>query len=295
MTDAVNKNTTHMAERALVVGVRMDDEGNHNMTADSGQPAEIMSTRNDLALVHASKNGDVAAFEQLVKRYDRKLLRIAQSVTHNLEDAQDALQEAFLKAYQNLHQFREESQFSTWLIRITLNQSLMKLRKQRKTREVSLDEDCQEENVLPLEVIDWAPNPEQLYWSTELREILIKALKELRPILRAVFALRDIEGLSINQTAEALNLSESAVKARLWRVRLQLRESLNKYFGKQPDSALTQLVPLNKRTGLILSLFVECLARPAFQRCSMNAAEFSATSNTTTPTGHATADAAASV
>ena len=215
MTDAVNKNTTHMAERALVVGVRMDDEGNHNMTSDSGQPAETTLTSNDLALVHASKNGDVAAFEQLVKRYDRRLLRIAQSVTHNLEDAQDALQEAFLKAYQNLHQFREESQFSTWLIRITLNQSLMKLRKQRKTREVSLDEDYQEENVLPLEVIDWAPNPEQLYWSTELREILIKALKELRPILRAVFVLRDIEGLSINQTAEALNLSESAVKARL--------------------------------------------------------------------------------
>ena len=295
MADAVNKNRTEMAEKAVVVDVRMDDGGYHNMTSDSGQPAEKTSTTDDLALVHASKNGDVAAFEQLVRRYDRKLLRIAQSVTHNLEDAQDAVQEAFLKAFQNLQQFREESQFSTWLIRITLNQSLMKLRKQRKTREVSLDEDCQEENVLPLEVIDWAPNPEQLYWSTELREILIKALKELRPILRAVFVLRDIEGLSINQTAEALNLSESAVKARLWRVRLQLRESLNKYFGKQPDSALTQFVPLNKRTGLILSLFVECLARPAFQRCSMNADEFSGTSNTTTPTDHATADAAASV
>jgi len=265
------------------------------MTADSGQSAEKTPATNDLALVHASKHGDVAAFEQLVKRYDRKLLRIAQSVTHNLEDAQDALQEAFLKAFQNLHQFREESQFSTWLIRITLNQSLMKLRKQRKTREVSLDEDCQPENVLPLEVIDWAPNPEQLYWSSELREILIKTLEELRPILRAVFVLRDIEGLSITQTAEALNLSETAVKARLWRVRLQLRESLNKYFGKQPDSALIQLVPLNRRTGLILSLYVECLARPTSQRCSINAARSSGTSAITNPTGHATADATAIV
>ncbi len=273
----------------------MDDGGNHTMSAESGKPAEKTSAGNDLALVHASKNGDVAAFEELVKRYDRKLLRIAQSVTHNVEDAQDAVQEAFLKAFQNLHQFREESLFSTWLIRITLNQSLMKLRKQRKTREVSLDEDCQEENVLPLEVIDWAPNPEQLYWSTELREILIKVLKELRPILRAVFVLRDIEGLSINQTAEALNLSESAVKARLWRVRLQLRESLNKYFGKQPDSALTQLVPLNRRTGLILSLFVECLARPTSQRCAIRAARSSGTSTTTTFTDHSTADATASV
>jgi len=75
----------------------------------------------DLDRVHASKNGDVAAFEQLVKRYDRKLLRIAQSITHNREDSQDAVQEAFLKAYQNLAEFREDSQFSTWLIRITVN------------------------------------------------------------------------------------------------------------------------------------------------------------------------------
>jgi RNA polymerase sigma-70 factor (ECF subfamily) len=81
----------------------------------------------DLDLVHASQNGDVAAFEQLVKKYDRKLLRIAQSVTHNREDSQDAVQEAFLKAYQNLAEFREDSPFSTWLIRITVNQSLMKL------------------------------------------------------------------------------------------------------------------------------------------------------------------------
>src|SRR5712692_2909685 len=94
----------------------------------------------DLDLVHASKKGDVAAFEQLVKRYDRKLLRIAQGVTHNREDSQDAVQEAFLKAYQNLAELREDSQFSTWLIRITVNQSLMKLRKQRTIKEVSMDQ-----------------------------------------------------------------------------------------------------------------------------------------------------------
>src|ERR1700736_2506700 len=121
----------------------------------------------DLDLVHASKNGDVAAFEQLVKRYDRKLLRIAQSVTRNREDSQDAVQEAFLKAFQNLGQFREVSQFSTWLIRITVSQSLMKLQKQRAIREVSLDEDFQATgDMLPMEVIDWVPNPEQLYWAS---------------------------------------------------------------------------------------------------------------------------------
>src|SRR5260370_10216662 len=145
------------------------------MTAALAQFAVSTVARDDLDLVHASKNGDVAAFEQLVKRYDRKLLRIAQNVTHNTEDAQDAVQEAFLKAFQNLGQFREDSKFSTWLIRITVNQTLMKLRKRRTIREVSLDEDFQvDEDILPMEVTDWARNPEQLYWATELRNILIK-------------------------------------------------------------------------------------------------------------------------
>src|ERR1700720_1152131 len=141
------------------------------MTADTAQFEAVRTrTNDDLDLVHASKNGDVAAFEQLVKRYDRKLLRIAQSVTHNREDSQDVVQEAFLKAYQHLAEFREDSQFSTWLIRITVNQSLMKLRKQRSVREVSLDEDFQTDgDILPREVTDWTPNPEQLLRTTELR------------------------------------------------------------------------------------------------------------------------------
>jgi len=220
------------------------------MTADLAQFAVRTAADDDLDLVHASKNGDVAAFEQLVKRHDRKLLRIAQNVTHSTEDAQDAVQEAFLKAFQNLGQFREDSKFSTWLIRITVNQSLMKLRKLRAIREVSLDEDFQADaDILPMEVTDWARNPEQLYWATELRNILIKTLKELRPILRTVFVLRDIEGLSIDQTAEVLNVSHTAVKARLWRARLQLRERLNKYFSKQTESVRADLVPGRDTTG----------------------------------------------
>ncbi|HUD65630.1 MAG TPA: sigma-70 family RNA polymerase sigma factor [Candidatus Sulfotelmatobacter sp.] len=146
------------------------------------EPAQFgvrAETNDDLKLVQASKNGDVAAFEQLVKRYDRKLFRIAQSVTHNREDSQDAVQEAFLKAYQHLGDFRGDSQFSTWLIRITLNQSLMKLRKQQATKEVSLDEDFRtDEDMLPKEVIDWAPNAEQLYSVSELRNILTSGLSQ---------------------------------------------------------------------------------------------------------------------
>src|ERR1700689_1164871 len=147
------------------------------MTEDSTQFAEKAVANNDLELVHATRNGDVSAFEQLVKRYDRKLFRIAQGDTHNAEDSQDAVQEAFFKAFQNLDSFREESQLSTWLIRITVNESLMKLRKQRSTREeVSLDDSFLDGSILPIEVTDWAPNPEQLYRASELRAILLRAL-----------------------------------------------------------------------------------------------------------------------
>jgi RNA polymerase sigma-70 factor, ECF subfamily len=211
------------------------------MTAMLAQFAAYTAASDDLDLVRATQNGDVSAFEQLVKRYDRKLLRIAQHVTHNLEDAQDVVQEAFLKAFQHLDQFRGESKFSTWLIRITINQSFMKLRKQSAVRETSLDNDFQADgDVLPMEVVDWAPNPEQLYGASELQEILVKTLQELRPSLRPVFVLRDIEGLSIEQTAEVLNLSRATVKARLWRARLQLRERLSKYFNKPTESTGVQ-------------------------------------------------------
>jgi RNA polymerase sigma-70 factor, ECF subfamily len=229
------------------------------MNAGSAQFGTVAGASHDLDLVHAAKNGDVSAFEQLVGRYDRKLLRIAQHVTHNREDAQDAVQEAFLKAFQHLAQFREDSQFSTWLIRITVNQSLMKLRKQRSVREVSLDEDFQTDgDILPIEVADWAPNPEERYRTSELRDILAKMLEDLQPILRTVFVLRDIEGLSIVQTAEVLDLSHTAVKARLWRARLQLRERLNKYFRMETESAQVELVSERPHPGRPISQ--ECLS-----------------------------------
>jgi RNA polymerase sigma-70 factor (ECF subfamily) len=212
------------------------------MRENLAQSEKLATVIDDLDLVHACKKGDGSAFEQLVRRYDRRLLRIAQHVTHNMEDAQDAVQEAFLKAFQHLDQFRESSQFSTWLIRITLNQSLMKVRKQRRAaREVSLDENSQADgSTLPLQVADWAPNPEELYKTSELRYILTKTLEKLGPILRKVFVLRDIEGLSIVQTAEILELSPAAVKTRLWRARLQLRERLHNYFSKQTESPRIQ-------------------------------------------------------
>ena len=198
----------------------------------------VQEASDDLALVHASKRGDLAAFEKLVKRYDRKLFRIAQHLTHNREDAEDVVQEAFLKAFLRLGQFREDAKFSTWLTRIAMNQSLMMLRKRRPTREVSIDNDFQsDDGNLPIDVEDWAPNPEQLYRATQLREILRARLQKLGPGLRVVFVLRDVEGFSLQETAEALGLSVIAVKARSFRARLQLRERLSKYFNKAEESA----------------------------------------------------------
>ena len=195
----------------------------------------------ELALVHAAKAGDLEAFSQLVTRYDRNIFRIAQHITHNEEDAQDVVQDAFLKAYTNLAQFQENSKFYTWLVRIAVNEALMKLRKRRNDRTVSLDEDVEtEEGSMPREVADWSPNPEQLYGQSELGDILKKTIQGLPPGFRTVFVLRDVEGLSTEETAEMLDLSVPAVKSRLLRARLQLRERLARYFKAKQDGDGTQ-------------------------------------------------------
>ena len=223
------------------------------MNTDLAQSVESPVVRDDLDLVHATQGGDVSAFEELVEGYDRRLFRIAEHITHNREDAQDAVQEAFLKAFEHVGDFRERSQFSTWLIRITVNQALMKVRKRRTTKEAPLDEDFQAgEDVFPREVADWAPSPEELYRVSELRDILINALEGLRPILRTVFVLRDIEELSIAQTAEILHLTPSAVKARLWRARLQLREILSEYFARHRGPARVRAGPETTRLSRLV-------------------------------------------
>src|SRR5258706_8908020 len=188
--------------------------------------------REELVLVHAAKSGDMGAFEELVRRYDRNVFRIAQHITQNREDAEDVVQDAFLKAYQNLAKFQENSKFYTWLVRIAVNEALMKLRRRRPGQMVSLDEDIKtEDDSIPREVADWSPNPEQNYNQAELKEILSRTIQGLPPGIRTVFILRDVEGLSTEETAEALELSIPAAKSRLLRARLQLRERLNRFFA----------------------------------------------------------------
>ncbi|ABF41694.1 RNA polymerase, sigma-24 subunit, RpoE [Candidatus Koribacter versatilis Ellin345] len=198
------------------------------------QPKVDEPISEEMRLVNAAREGDVGAFEELVRKYDRNVFRIANHITQNREDAEDVVQDAFLKAFQNLGQFQGQSKFYTWLVRIAVNEALMRLRRRRPERMVSLDEDINTgEDTIPREVADWAPNPEQLYNQAELKEILQKTIQGLPPSFRTVFVLRDVEGLSTEETADALNLSIPAVKSRLLRARLQLRERLTKYFKKQ--------------------------------------------------------------
>jgi len=191
----------------------------------------------DLALVQAAKNGSITAFEELVKRHERQMFRIAHNLLHNREDAEDAVQGAFLKAFQKLLQFQAKAKFSTWLGRITLNEALTKLRKEPVCWSSIGDDSRDEAGPLPQEIADWAPNPEMLYTVSQLRNILEKNLRRLNPNLRAVFLLHDVEGFSLEDTAESLGLTVAAVKTRSWRARLQLREWLHPYFRHEKHPA----------------------------------------------------------
>jgi RNA polymerase sigma-70 factor, ECF subfamily len=194
-------------------------------------PSQVVKD-DESALVAAAKAGDISAFETLVGRYERKIFRLTQNITQNREDAEDAMQEAFLKAFEHLQSFEGNSRFYTWLVRIAVNQALMKLRK-RRPNVVSLDEEVKTgEDMVPREVEDWGPSPADRYVQTELSEILTKVIGELDPSFRIVFQLRDIEELSTEETAEALGLSVPAVKSRLLRARLKLRQALNQYFRR---------------------------------------------------------------
>jgi RNA polymerase sigma-70 factor (ECF subfamily) len=193
-------------------------------------------------LVARAQAGDTEAFSELVKHYDRRIFRMAKQITQNDDDAEDVLQETFFKAYSHLDSFQGNSKFYTWLVRIAVNEALMKLRKRRADRTVPLDEpiDTGEDAVIR-EIAVWDENPEESYSREELARILDQAVESLKPAYRTVFILRDIEEMSIEETAQILNLSISAVKSRLLRARLQLREKLTRQFKRKGDDAFAYL------------------------------------------------------
>jgi RNA polymerase sigma-70 factor, ECF subfamily len=181
-------------------------------------------------LVAAAKRGDQSAFEELVNRYERRIYRVALHITQNAADAEDAMQEAFVKAFQHLKDFQGDSRFYTWLVRIAVNESLMKLRK-RRPNVLSLDEPISgDDNEMSREIQDWGPSPEKKFEQAEMGGILEKVIGKLEPIYRAVFVLRDVGEVSTEETAKILDISIPAVKSRLLRARLKLRELLSPYF-----------------------------------------------------------------
>ena len=193
-------------------------------------------------LVAQTRDGDVAAFGELVRRYEGKIFRLAQHVTQNREDAEDVLQETFMKAYEHLDQFKGDSKFYTWIVRIAVNQALMKLRRRKTDKSVSLDEQIDTgEDTVVREIAAWGEDPEEQFSREELGGILDDAIQSLDPLYRNVFVLRDINELSTEETADALGLSVPAVKSRLLRARLQLREKLTRFFKRKGDDAFAYM------------------------------------------------------
>src|SRR5437773_1782879 len=204
-------------------------------TLSTPTPHRLPSTivrEDEHLLVAAARAGDAAAFEELVNRYEGKIFRLTRNIAGNHEDAEDAMQDAFLKAYAHLQDFHGDSRFYTWLVRIAANEALMRLRK-RRPNQFSLDEPIEgDTDLFPRELEDWGPTPEQRYARTEMQGILSEFIEQLDPEFRIVLVLRDLEDLSTQETAEALGISVPAVKSRLLRARLKLREKLNRHFRR---------------------------------------------------------------
>jgi len=197
--------------------------------SDSG-PAEARSDP-DAGLLRNVLQGDRQAFELLVGRYQSKVYRLAMGLTHNSQDAEEILQEVFFKVYQNLAEFEGKSAFSSWLYRIALNTSYMKLRERRGSNLVPLDDVINqlEEQTLDHEA-DWSSRPDDQLHTSEAMAIIEKAVEKLPEEFKSVLILRDIEGFTNEEAGEILELSVPAIKSRLHRARLLLRQRLDEFY-----------------------------------------------------------------
>lgn len=185
----------------------------------------------DTELVGRARGGDNDAFGLLVERHEANVYGLCIKMLRNPEDAEDCLQEVFVKAYKALPSFREEARFSTWIYRIATNACLMRIRK-RKLDTVSLDQPLElGEAEIPREVADWTTDPASTVMNDELGGVLTRHINALPANNRIVFVLRDVHGISTEETADILGLSIPAVKSRLHRARLFLRERLAQYYA----------------------------------------------------------------
>jgi RNA polymerase sigma-70 factor, ECF subfamily len=203
----------------------------------------------DETLVAAAKGGSRAAFERLIERYQRKVFRVARTLAQSHEDAEEITQDAFVQAFKNLCRFRGDSRFYTWLVRITINAGLMRLRR-RHAQVISIDDQVDSEGgFAPRELEDHGATPERRCLQHELQEILVTSIGRLPSGYRSVFELRAIQGFSTEETAHALELSLTAVKSRLRRARLQMRQSLDLRF-KAADGKHSRFEEANRDAGL---------------------------------------------
>ena len=203
---------------------------------DESSDLEVLSSRAtvnekqsaELALVRRVQTGDLNSFYELVRPYERAVSLAARGLVKNDADAEDVAQEAVLKAFKGICHFRGEAKFSTWLIQITINEAKMKLRKDRRHLYDSIEEGQQGEDgdYIPRDFADWREIPSEALQRKEIRDALNKALDSLPDKYRTVLVLRDVQQLSIKETAQVLGISESNVKTRLLRARLQLRDAL---------------------------------------------------------------------
>jgi RNA polymerase sigma-70 factor (ECF subfamily) len=190
----------------------------------------------DAELVQRAKSGDLEAFEALTNRYEQRVYSLALRMLRQEQDAEDVTQQTFLSALEHLSGFRGEASFSTWLLRIATHAALKVIRKRKGLDTVSLEEATEGTNDSdavphPEYIADWRQSPEELVHKNEIERLLDEALSHLAEKHRMVFLLRDVEGLPVKETAEALGLSEANVKVRLLRARLQLREELTRSLG----------------------------------------------------------------
>ena len=225
-------------------------------------PACNQAATAETSLVAAARGGDAAAFEQLVARHEQRLRRVAQKITHNREDAEDAVQSSLLRAFVHLRSFRGDSQFSTWLTRIVTNEALMNLRKDRRTKEVSLDESSGIEDAFSQwEMVDCGLSPEEDFLRRELQQILTRMIEELKPSFRMIFQLRYLKQLSTNATARTVNLPVSTVKARLHRARLELRQTRFRSLSVRHKNVAAEETPATKGVSAHMLVTVEARRR----------------------------------
>jgi RNA polymerase sigma-70 factor (ECF subfamily) len=210
------------------------------LTAMSHYQSTPSHLDNEESIVAAAQAGDSDAFVSLLNLYSRRVYRVALNLTGNHQDAEDVLQEASMSAYCAIAGFQGKSRFYSWLVRITINAALSKLRKRATWKESSLDEakEGEDGNYLPLEIESWCDDPEEACLNVELHRILADVIQKLDPKSRAVFTLRDVEKFSTEETANLLGLSIPLVKTRLFRARLNLRDQLTEYFGKDKRNAM---------------------------------------------------------